>query len=243
MAYSGVDVIFDDDFQTDQGWSVSSGATTGNWDRTVPSTGGVRCDAPNDADGSGSCYVTGNSTDEDVDGGTTILTSPTMDASNAPVISYYRWYSNGSNCNGGDPMNDIFEVEISDDGGSTWMNLETVGPAGDQVSGNWYFVDFNLSDVSGFTPGADFKVRFICGDLNDGSVIEAAVDGVTLSQSFCDDSSCTGDINGDTIVDVTDLLEVVGDWGGLGGPADVNGDGIVDVVDLLAVVDAWGACP
>jgi len=243
MAYSGSEIIFDDDFQTDQGWTVYAGAGTGNWERVIPSTGGVRCDAPTDADGSGFCFVTGNGTDEDVDGGTTILTSPIMDASDAPVISYHRWYNNGTPCNGADPQNDIFEVEISDDGGATWMNLETVGPTGGQVNGNWYFVEYDLSDVAGFTPSDMFQVRFICGDLNTGSVIEAAVDGVSLSRSYCDESSCTGDINGDSVVNVTDLLEVVGSWGAAGGAADVNGDGIVNVGDLLAVVDAWGPCP
>jgi len=243
MAYSGMDVTFDDDFQTDQGWDVYAGAGTGNWDRTVPTTGGIRCDAPTDADGSGMCYVTGNGTNEDVDDGTTILTSPTMDASTAPVLSYYRWYSNGTDCGGADPQNDIFEVDISDDGGATWMNLETVGPSGGEVSGNWYFKEFDLANVAGFEPTSNFQVRFVCGDLNAGSVIEAAVDGVTLSRSYCDDTSCTGDTNGDGTVNVTDILAVVAAWGESGGSSDVNGDGIVDVSDLLAVVNAWGACP
>ncbi len=45
------------------------------------------------------------------------------------------------------------------------------------------------------------------------------------------------------MVDVTDILAVVGAWGEDGGPADVNGDGIVDVTDLLTVVNAWDAWP
>ena len=243
MAYSGMDVTFDDDFQTDQGWDVYAGAGTGNWDRTVPTTGGIRCDAPTDADGSGMCYVTGNGANEDVDDGTTILTSPTMDASTAPVLSYYRWYSNGTDCGGADSQNDIFEVDISDDGGATWMNLETVGPSGGEVSGNWYFKEFDLANVAGFEPTSNFQVRFVCGDLNAGSVIEAAVDGVTLSKSYCDDTTCTGDTNGDGMVNVTDILAVVGAWGESGGSSDVNGDGVVNVGDLLTVVEAWGACP
>ena len=243
MAYSGTNLIFDDNFQTDLGWTVYAGAGTGNWTRVVPSEGGDRCDSGTDADGSGRCYVTGNSGDEDVDNGTTILYSPILDASQAPVLSYYRWYSNGVSCDGADPNNDIFEVDISSNGGASWMNLETVGPFGEGTDGGWYFKEFDLSDVSGFDPTADFQVRFVCGDLSDGSVIEAGVDGVSLSEGFCDESSCTGDINGDSVVNVTDLLEVVGSWGAAGGAADVNGDGIVNVGDLLAVVDAWGPCP
>ena len=48
------------------------------------------------------------------------------------------------------------------------------------------------------------------------------------------------DINGDGVVNVVDLLIVVGSWGPCGAcDADINGDLIVDVVDLLAVISAW----
>ncbi len=53
---------------------------------------------------------------------------------------------------------------------------------------------------------------------------------------------CTEDVNGDTYVDVTDLLEVIANWGEQGGPSDVTGDGTVNVSDLLAIVAAWGPC-
>jgi len=235
LAYSGSDVTFDDDFNSDQGWSVDSGATEGNWIRVTPSEGGDRCDSGNDADGSGMCYVTGNSGDEDVDGGTTTLYSPTMEFGDGAILSYSRWYNNGTNCNGADSYNDHFFVDVSVNGGG-WENLETVGPV-DQSDGGWYSVEHALSG------GGTIQVRFVCGDLNAGSIIEAGVDAVSIKDSYCDDASCTGDINGDGMVDVSDLLEVVGYWGASGGPADVNDDGIVNVADLLAVVDAWGACP
>ena len=63
-----------------------------------------------------------------------------------------------------------------------------------------------------------------------------AMDGIEL------DGPCVEDINGDGVVNVLDLLEVLAAWGNAGGPADVNGDGIVDVLDLLAVLAAWGPC-
>jgi len=47
------------------------------------------------------------------------------------------------------------------------------------------------------------------------------------------------DITGDGVVDVLDLLQVLGQWG-TAGSADVTGDGIVDVLDLLEVLGAWG---
>ena len=48
------------------------------------------------------------------------------------------------------------------------------------------------------------------------------------------------DINGDGVVNVVDMLLVIGEWGQCTAcPEDINGDGLVDVVDLLAVISAW----
>ena len=55
-------------------------------------------------------------------------------------------------------------------------------------------------------------------------------------------SSTCPDISGDGIVDVSDLLIVIGYWGSTDSPADLNFDGIVDVSDLLIVVGYWGPC-
>jgi hypothetical protein len=57
-----------------------------------------------------------------------------------------------------------------------------------------------------------------------------------------------GDLNGDGVVDVFDLLILLGAWGicpaaepGSDGscPADLTGDGVVDVLDLLALLANW----
>ena len=241
IAYSGTTITFEDNFQTNMGWDVSGDASEGAWTRVTPSEGGVRCDAGTDADGSGMCYVTGNSGSEDVDGGTTTLISPVMAIEDESNLSYYRWYNNGANCNGADANNDYFYVDLSVDGGG-WFNIETIGPV-DQSGGGWYHVEHVLSDFVG-AGSESIQVRFVCGDLNSGSIIEAGVDGVSVSKSYCDDTtSCPGDISGDGTVDVTDLLAVVAAWGNTGGPEDVDGDGEVNVGDLLTVVKAWGACP
>jgi len=50
------------------------------------------------------------------------------------------------------------------------------------------------------------------------------------------------DTNGDGMVDITDILAVIDQWGVAGGPSDVNGDGIVDLGDLLEIIGNWGPC-
>ncbi len=58
----------------------------------------------------------------------------------------------------------------------------------------------------------------------------------------CIEEPCEGDLNGDDVVNVNDLLEVVEQWGNTSGSGDINEDGIVDVSDLLMIVEGWGDC-
>ena len=59
-----------------------------------------------------------------------------------------------------------------------------------------------------------------------------------LDQEF--NSFVLGDINGDGIVNVDDLLLVLAAWGpNPGHPADLNGDGVVNVEDLSIVLANW----
>ena len=57
-----------------------------------------------------------------------------------------------------------------------------------------------------------------------------------------DECQCIADITSDNMVDVEDLLAIIGYWGSDGPLGDVNQDGTVDVSDLLIVVGNWGPC-
>ena len=54
--------------------------------------------------------------------------------------------------------------------------------------------------------------------------------------------NCPGDVNGDRVVDLSDLSQVLADFGAWSGsPAgDVNNDGVVDLADLAEVLALFG---
>ncbi len=51
-----------------------------------------------------------------------------------------------------------------------------------------------------------------------------------------------GDIDGDGVVGILDLLMLLSNWGPCKGacPADLNGDGSVGILDLLVLLANWG---
>ena len=56
-------------------------------------------------------------------------------------------------------------------------------------------------------------------------------------------SLCTSDINGDGVINFSDLLEVLNAWGFCCGcPADVTNDGQINITDLIHVLANWGPC-
>lgn len=245
-ATSAPATVFDDDFESNTGWTVSgdaANASEGRWQRAIPTGNAQRGDPANDFDGSSRCYLTGNGApgdNNDVDGGTTILTSPTMDATGAAFISYARWYSNSF---GASPNADTFVVEVSDDNGSTWSNLETVGPGGVETDGGWYQVQYALADVPGFTTNDEFRIRFTASDFGDGSVVEAGVDAVSLSVAGCD-ATCPADLNGDGNLDFFDVSQFLTAFNAMDASADFNGDGNFDFFDVSAFLTVFNAgCP
>jgi hypothetical protein len=119
------------------------------------------------------CAVTGNFTDgvddADVDEGATRLLSPVYDLSamSAPRVLYYRWFANEK------PL-DPWEVEVSSDGGSSWILIESSFV--DERF--WKGVDVDLGAVlSSFNA---VRFRFIAQDQPPEQLVEALVDDFTL---------------------------------------------------------------
>jgi hypothetical protein len=58
------------------------------------------------------------------------------------------------------------------------------------------------------------------------------------------EASCPADFDGNGMVNVLDLLDLIAAWGATGDtPQDLNGDSVVTVLDLLVLIGAWGDCP
>lgn len=188
MLMGALEVVFADDFETDQGWTVTNTSLmTGAWERGVPVGGGVRGDPATDYDGSGACFVTGNAPgDADVDGGPTRLISPTFDLSDGRYyqLSYARWFYND------DHDVDRLTVEVSTDGGANWTLLESV-----EHTVGWVEQTIGLNDF--VTPTAQVKIRFGAVDNPSNSITEAAIDAFALRAPACVMPDGLGDLNCD----------------------------------------------
>ncbi len=240
-----VTTVFADDMETDTGWTVGAPgdtATSGIWNRMDPE--GTAAQPENDHTVSGTmCWVTdgvagGGVGARDVDGGATTLISPVFDLAGQPdaTISYWRWFSNDAGAN---PNTDVFRVDITADG-VTWVNVETVGPTGSEVSGGWFFHEFRVGDF--ITPSATVQLRFVAEDAGGNSIVEAAVDDLLVRVQTCQ-NPCPGDLDGDLDVDLTDLSMLLSNFGITGATpdqGDFDGDGDVDLADLSVLLSAFG---
>jgi hypothetical protein len=177
-----------DSLERSSGWVVGTqedDATTGIWVRVDPI--GTFADSlpyepfqPEDdhtPDPGIYCYITGqqpigdpNNGANDVDGGVTSLTTPLYNLStyDNPVIEYYRWFATNRN------VDDTFEVQISSDGGTSWIPVEIITTMANSWQRSRFLVDQVISERS------QVKLRFSACDRGTGSIVESGVDDLTF---------------------------------------------------------------
>lgn len=163
--------------EVDPGWTVGASdddATTGVWERVDPNGTGAAPEDDHTPQPGTDCWVTGQGSpggadgENDVDGGTTTLTTGDFNVSTSsdPVVSYWYWYSN----NAGTAIDDEWLVEISDDGGSNWTELLRTTESATE----WKLHEFAIADFVETTD--EVRIRFVASDLGEGSIVEAGID-------------------------------------------------------------------
>lgn len=246
------EVVVTDQFETNTGWTVggpSDTASSGIWVRAEPVGTSAQPETDNTPDPGAICWVTGNGAPggsvgaADVDGGITTLTSPVFSAVAQPglaVVSYARWYSNDQ---GAEPNSDFMPIEISNNGGTSWVLVESVT----ENARAWVTKTFRVSDF--VTPTSNMRLRFVARDDSPPSVVEAGVDDFKVSYIDCEPpNDCIGDADGDGDRDFGDIGIILANFGVMGGsgsdPGDSDGDGDVDFADIGITLANFGAtCP
>lgn len=176
--------FFDFEAPGDEGWVVAgpNDASTGIWERGDPN--GTAAQQEDDHSAIGTlCWFTGQGSpggslgENDVDGGTTTLVSPTF-ALAGRDSARASWWVSYSNDTGASPNADVFVVQASDDGGATWSDLMVLGPDGPGTSSGWTKYEVDLEDTIALTD--QVRVRFQASDLGSGSIVEAMLDEFIL---------------------------------------------------------------
>ncbi|MCB0428843.1 MAG: choice-of-anchor B family protein [Flavobacteriales bacterium] len=169
-----------DDFTFDNGWAVTGDASTGAWviGEPVGTVNGSTPASP-DEDVSTDCYnqayVTGNgggsAGTDDVDNGSTILTSPVFDpgSGNSPYISLYYWFYNGG---GSGAPNDTLKIQLTN--GSVTKNIDVITP--DSIQSQWVKRYYRMKDYMTMT--SNMKLIVTCSDLvsGGGHYVEGGID-------------------------------------------------------------------
>jgi len=167
------------DEEVASGWTVGAAgdnAVTGVWVRVDPNGTGAQPENDRTPAPGTICFVTGQGSpggplgENDVDGGTTTLLTPILNLSTFATaeILYHRWYSNNT---GATPGTDFWVVDVSNDGGASWVNVENTN----LTESFWKEVRININNVFGGPPN-QVRLRFVASDLGAGSLVEAGVD-------------------------------------------------------------------
>ncbi len=171
-----------DDFEFDFGWTETSTATSGIWEREIPVTGNLvspLIDA--DYDCGKFAYITGNTQTfnsdlDDVDNGETRITSPVFDLStySDPHVNFAYWFYN---FHGPMDVDDTLRVIINN--GINTEEIFKTGSLGDTAY--WDFVSLRVEDF--ILPTATMTLQVFVSDLDPNvNITEAAFDFFTVSE-------------------------------------------------------------
>ena len=116
---------------------------------------------------------------------------------------------------------------------------------------SWHTIDGGGGTSTGGAGAGSFELSGTIGQPDAGPATPmtgGGAGGFSLTGGFWPGAAagpgCLGDLNNSGAVNVTDLLQLISNWGaGAGNPADLNNDNTVNVGDLLLLISHWGLCP
>lgn len=181
---------YSDIFELDLGWSISGNPDSGDWERDNPNGTTYQGDESNPEDDSQDCgalaYITGNgggqAGSDDVDNGTTTLTSPVFDLSSyvEPFVSFERWFFNEG---GQGTPNDSLLVEITNGTQTVLLNFADYNSP--DLS-TWSSKQYRISDYISPTAFMQMKVRAM--DVQGGHISEGGFDNFLVWDSIISDN-------------------------------------------------------
>ncbi len=227
-------ITFSESFESDTGWTVqNAGATTGDWERgMVNDDPSWPWDPPGDSQGDGFAFVTGNSGRDDVDRGSTILISPSLDLSGGAAKISFDLFLNQNRSN----LEDGVLVEIDgNDGAGPWTPIADLRTS--TASWQRYTITQDDLDAAGVSMSSTMRLRFTATDASPEGVVESGLDGVTIEILQCAD--CIADFEGDGDIDADDFFAFLDAFAASDPRADLDRDGDWDAQDFFAFLDAF----
>ena len=178
--------VFSDGFGSDLGWVTNrtgtDTATTGQWQRGDPqptTSGGTTLQQGTGAQGTTNCLTTGRLAGSsvganDVDGGVTSIDSPliTLPAAGTLTLSFSFYFAHLANASSAD----FFRVSVVS-GSTATMVFQELGTAAVDAAA-YVPQSINLTPFAGQT----IRIRFQAADAAGGSLVEAGVDTVLITQ-------------------------------------------------------------
>jgi hypothetical protein len=227
-------IIWEDDFETDKGWSISGGL----WQRGIPAGQGgqeLQYPVPDPTEGCNGPRVFGYNLNGDYENNLpeTFITSPAIDCSGRDnvTLKFCRWLGVEQ------PVYDKASLLISNNGTNwveAWSNYAVIADL------NWQHVEYDISNIA--ASRETVYLRWVMGPTDAGlRYIGWNIDDVQIVSYVCQGFLC-GDVNGDESINMLDIIYLIS-FLYKNGPepdpiqlADVNSDYSTNMLDILHMI-------
>jgi hypothetical protein len=235
VAVTDTMTIFDDDFESDQGWTVSGGL----WERGVPTGQGgeeLNYPVPDPTEGCNGPNVFGYNLNGDYENNlpARYITSPVIDCKDYDnvYLRFCRWLGVEQ------PVYDQAKISVSNNGVDwvdVWGNYAIIADL------EWMNLEYDISSVAAGQESV--YLRWVMGPTDGGlRYIGWNIDDVRVVSYVCQGFVC-GDANNDATCNILDITYMI-EYLYLEGPppepmqmADVNSDGAANILDITYLIE------